>query len=95
MHFACVLNTKLTKMPILQIRNLSDEVYQKLKKSASLNHRSLAQEAVSMLEFAIENKTTEDNKKRRLIVAKKIHKLKKTAVSLEEISDSLRNDRDR
>lgn len=41
-------------MPALQIREMPDELYMRLKNSAKINHRSLAQETISMLEQALQ-----------------------------------------
>lgn len=40
-------------MAILQIRDLPDDIYEKLKAEAAREHRSLAQQAVAMLERAL------------------------------------------
>lgn len=37
-------------MPALQVREMPDELYDRLKNSAKMNHRSLSQETVCMLE---------------------------------------------
>ncbi len=41
-------------MPALQVREMPDELYMRLKNSAKINHRSLAQETISMLEQALQ-----------------------------------------
>jgi len=40
-------------MPVLQIRDLPDHLYAKLKAEAEREHRSLAQQAVAVLERAL------------------------------------------
>ena len=40
-------------MPTLLVRGLPDELYQQLKQLASLHHRSLTQEAISVLESGL------------------------------------------
>lgn len=40
-------------MPALLIRDLPDEVHERLKRRASRNHRSLTKEAVAILETAL------------------------------------------
>lgn len=95
MHYACVLNAKYFIMAILQIRNLSEEIYLKIKESATLNHRSLAQEAASLLEYAIDNKSDNNYKRKRSTMIKKIRNIKKTAITIEALSQSICEDRDR
>lgn len=40
-------------MPALQVREMPDDLYERLKFSAKVNHRSLAQETISMLESCL------------------------------------------
>ena len=47
-------------MPALQVREMPDELYARLKNSASRNHRSLAQENVNILENALMPQATSD-----------------------------------
>ena len=41
-------------MPSIQIRNVKNEIYKQLKTSAELHHRSITNEALSILENALE-----------------------------------------
>ena len=67
-------------MPALQVREMPDELYVRLKESAKRNHRSLAQESVSILESALMPKqqvdvpfeTEEEKRRKRAAHAKKV-----------------------
>ena len=67
-------------MPALQVREMPDELYVRLKESAKRNHRSLAQESVSILESALMPKqqvdvpfeTEEEKRQKRAAHAKKV-----------------------
>lgn len=50
-------------MPSLQIRDLPEEIYLKLVESAKRNRRSLAQEALELLDRSLRNQ--EDDRARR------------------------------
>ena len=48
-------------MPALQVREMPDELYVRLKNSATLNHRSLSQETICLLESALMHLQKEDS----------------------------------
>ena len=54
-------------MPSLQVRQMPEHLYQKLVEKATSEHRSIAQEAVVLLEKALEMETNKKNTRRQLI----------------------------
>ncbi len=54
-------------MPSLQVRDLPEHVYRKLREQAALEHRSIAQETVVLLEKALEMETKRKNKRKQLL----------------------------
>ena len=51
-------------MPILQVRNLPNVLYRQLRERAKLDHRSMAQETIALLEKGLQE-PVESNKERR------------------------------
>jgi len=58
-------------MPILQVRELPEVIYQKLVRQAKKEHRSLSQQAITELAKALE--LSHSNKQRRRNILDKIH----------------------
>lgn len=79
-------------MATLQVRNMPDKLYEKLKEKASREYRSIAQQVVFELENALENPV--DNKERRRQVLEKIRK-NKPGVKYSDPVKLIREDRDR
>lgn len=83
-------------MPSLHLKNISDNLYHKLVKSAKLSRRSLSQEAIFLLESALSENDIEKNKERRRKVADEISKNRKlTQEEAKRAIQWIRNDRDR
>ena len=57
-------------MPSLQVRELPEHIYQKLRETAIASHRSLAQQAIIAIARGLE--TELDPKTRRIMVLEKI-----------------------
>jgi len=88
MHKTCI-------MPTLQIRNLPQEVYERLKESAKNSRRSLTQEAIEILETALQNKVADERKARKRNIIEKIRKNNvKTEIKIEEVVKWIREDRE-
>ncbi len=54
-------------MPSLQVRDLPEHVYRKLRDQAAIEHRSIAQETVVLLEKALEMETKKKIKRKQLL----------------------------
>jgi len=57
-------------MPLLQVRDIPEELYQKLSRVAAAEHRSIAQETIVLLKKALE--LTHERKERRKKVLEEI-----------------------
>lgn len=82
-------------MPLLQVRNVPDELYEKLKVTAANDKRSITQETIVLLENALEEKS--DNMTRRRFLLNKIDKMKNHLQydTVADPADLIREDRDR
>ena len=79
-------------MPVnLSLKNLPDDVYDRLKKRAERHRRSMNREIIDMLERTIESEINELALQRRLDA---LHATQKHAVSSDDIVTMIRNDRD-
>lgn len=81
-------------MPTLQIRDLPQTLFDALQTSAETNRRSLTQEAIVLLEKAIEN---EERKARKMDAIKRMKELSShfKGVSIDDVVSMIREDRDR
>jgi antitoxin FitA len=82
-------------MPSLQVRELPEAVYQKLKECAEREHRSIAQQAVVCLAKGLG--VSLNSKKRRKIIFEQIKKDSDilSKYDLDNPADLIREDRDR
>jgi plasmid stability protein len=82
-------------VPLLQVRNCPDELYQNLTRAAAADRRSIAQETVVLLEEAFKNRT-EANRVRRRGAMKALLEDKEThaRMTLDPVA-LIREDRDR
>ena len=81
-------------MPTLQIRDLPQDIYDKLVESAELNRRSLTQEAVTILENVLILENYKIEKTKAIAELKSMAPLFK-GVSIDDIVAMVREDRDR
>lgn len=90
--FVIMQNTCI--MPTLQIRDLPQTLFDALQTSAETNRRSLTQEAIVLLEKAIEN---EERKARKMDAIKRMKELSShfKGVSIDDVVSMIREDRDR
>lgn len=79
-------------MATLQIRDFPDDLYEKLKKSAENDRRSISQQAIILLEMAL-NKTFNIERRRKAI--EELKKLDLKFSSSFDITRSVREDRNR
>lgn len=81
-------------MPTLQIRDLPQDIYDRLIESAEKNRRSLTQEAIVLLQKAVEN---EERKAKKLDALKKMKELSVhfKGVTVDDVVSMIREDRDR
>lgn len=79
-------------MATLQVRNMPDKLYKRLKEKAGREYRSIAQQVVFELEKALESPV--DNKERRRLVLEEIRKNKKEIEYIDPVK-LIREDRDR
>lgn len=80
-------------MPTLQIRNLPQELYDKLKRSARKSKRSMTQEAILLLQNSLE--TNLEERKRRVTDLQALNEkvAKPEGANIEEIIQWIREDR--
>jgi len=79
-------------MPSLQVRELPESLYQKLKQEAEKEHRTLAQQAIVTLARGLEQSVSPANKRKKLLDLIKQEELP------EKLTDPvklIREDRDR
>ncbi|MFZ1788631.1 MAG: TraY domain-containing protein [Saprospiraceae bacterium] len=81
-------------MPTLQIRDLPQDIYDKLVESAEQNRRSLTQEAVTILENVLIKEKYLIEKSKTLAELKSMAPLFK-GISIDDIVAMVREDRDR
>ena len=79
-------------MPTLQVRDLPDEIYQKLSYLAEKEHRSLAQETIILLKEGLESKLANKNRRKQLL--QNFKGLNVNTVNLPQAADLIREDRD-
>ena len=79
-------------MPTLQVRDLPDEIYQKLRYLAEKEHRSLAQETIILLKEGLESKLSNKNRRKQLL--QNFKGLNVNTVNLPKAVDLIREDRD-
>jgi len=58
-------------MPVLQVRDLPEHLYNKLKTSASREHRSLSQEAIVILARGLEMPEKDPKSRRAALIEQK------------------------
>ena len=93
-HFACVLQPEYTPMPILQIRNLPQELYDKLKASADASRRSLNQEAIVLLERGLQLSASGAPKAKDQLLRQLLKDVEKPSFCSVDATVWIRNDRD-
>jgi plasmid stability protein len=82
-------------MATLQVRDLPDQIYEKLKKEAREKHRSLAQQAIVTLAKGLD--TSYDARERRSLLLDNLHKEKndQKRYNLSDPVKIIREDRER
>ncbi len=79
-------------MPTLQVRDLPQELYNKLSYLAEKEHRSLAQQTIVLLKEGVENRL--DNQSRRKKLLESFTGLGIDTTGLPSPADMIREDRD-
>jgi len=79
-------------MPVLQVRDLPQEIYNKLTYLAEKEHRSLAQETIVLLEEGIDKRL--DNQSRRKKIIESFAGLDIDMTGLPTPAELIREDRD-
>jgi plasmid stability protein len=82
-------------MPTLQIRNLPDRIYRKLRDSAKRDHRSMAQQATVLLAQALEAPPSPRQHRRLLLEQFARHPILPDAAKLTPPELLIREDRRR
>ena len=81
-------------MPLLQVRDFPQELYEALSRAAKMENRSVPQQTVALLKAALKN--TGDRKERRKAALEEIHKLSiKNTDKFPDPGKLIREDRDR
>lgn len=81
-------------MPLLQVRDLPDDVYEKLSMVAAADNRSIAQETIVLLRKALGMKEERTARRRKLFEEIRSRKLSNTG-SFPDAAELIREDRDR
>lgn len=82
-------------MPILQIRDLPQALYDELSESAEINRRSLTQQAIVCLEKGLEKESKGSAKEQALNRISLLRDQIKIKMTSDEIVNMIREDRDR
>ncbi|MHC4870653.1 MAG: FitA-like ribbon-helix-helix domain-containing protein [Planctomycetota bacterium] len=82
-------------MASLQVRELPEELYLKLCQAAERDHRSLAQEAVAILEKALNADPSPKSRRQELLAEIKSYTSDIKPEELDSPADLLREDRER
>lgn len=82
-------------MTTLQVRDLPDQIYEKLKKEAKKKHRSLAQQAVVTLAKGLETPYSPKEKRSLLLENLSEDKLNNQTFKLSDPVKIIREDRER
>jgi plasmid stability protein len=82
-------------MPSLQVRELPETLFLKLSRAAERDHRSLAQEAVAILEKGLEIERTPKMRREELLAEIKSYQPAVDTENLKSPVDLLREDRER
>lgn len=81
-------------MPLLQVRDVPDDVYKKLAERAKQEHRSIPQQAIVLLRDSLEQKN--NAKEKRQATLDRIQATTKSmAPSAPDPAQMIRNDRER
>ena len=82
-------------MPTLQIRNLPQELYDQLKKSARESKRSMTQQAILLLQKSLES--SGDDRKRKVTELQALNEKisQPEGANMEEILEWIKEDRNR
>jgi plasmid stability protein len=81
-------------MPLLQVRDLPEDVYEKLSMVAAADNRSIAQETIVLLRKALGMKEERTARRRKLFEEMRYRKLSNTG-SFPDAAELIREDRDR
>lgn len=82
-------------MPTLQIRDMPEDLYDNLKKSAENARRSMTQQAIVLLEMALPDKNIDSEMERRKKVVKEISRGRKLSKKEADLAIQwIREDRD-
>ncbi len=82
-------------MPILQVRDLPEQIYQKLKEQAIKEQRSITQQAIITLAKGLEIELNSVNKRKRLLSIIKEEANLYSEYELSNPVDLIREDRNR
>lgn len=82
-------------MPSLQIRDLPEEIYLKLVESAKRNRRSLAQEALELLDRSLRNQEDDRARRRALIEEIRRNPITFKKKPKKSVVEMIREDRER
>ncbi|MCZ2101496.1 MAG: hypothetical protein LC107_08175 [Chitinophagales bacterium] len=81
-------------MPILQIRNLPQKLYDELKASADKSRRSLTQEAIVLLEKGLQLSSINTTSDKNQLLKRLLEDVNKPSFCSEDATEWIRNDRD-
>ncbi len=82
-------------MPSLQVRDLPEAIYRKLKQQARSKHRTLAQQAVATLAQGLEVPLDPKSRRRRILELLQEKARKTAAYKLTDPTQVIREDRNR
>ena len=82
-------------MAILQIRDIPEQIYEKLKSEAKKKHRSLAQQAVITLTKGLDTPSNPKERRSLLIDSLKLDNQEKKSYKLSDPVKIIREDRER
>jgi plasmid stability protein len=81
-------------MSLLQVRDMPEDLYEKLARVAKQSHRSIAQETIVLLKKALHNEESHIHRRQRILNEIKENKIEDSS-SFPDPADLVREDRDR
>lgn len=81
-------------MPLLQVRDVPEDLYEKLSRTAAADNRSISQETIVLLRKALDLKEERSARRRKLLAEIKDNKIF-DADKFPSAADLIREDRDR
>jgi hypothetical protein len=94
MRSVVILHTEENNMPLLQVRDMPEDLYEKLSQVAEQDNRSITQETIVLLKKALNYKESRVSRRKRILSEIRNNKLKDSN-TLPDPAILIREDRER